>query len=210
MAHLILIRHGTTVWNKLGKWTGHAEADLAEEGIQEARAAGEALKDMQIDSAYVADLRRAQQTFIEICSVLAKPDIKTVIHPAIKERNYGVHTGKNKWEVKKEIGEERFQAIRRGWDVPIPEGETLKDVYNRVKPYYESTIKPELLAGRNIVIVSSGNALRALVKHLEDIPEEKISDLEIGLGEVHIYLLDEKGGVLKKELRASNPKKGKI
>src|SRR3989344_4557656 len=162
MAYLVLVRHGKTEWNKLGKWTGHAESDLVEEGIEEARRAGEALKEIPIDCAFVADLRRAQQTFVEICNILRKGDIKTTIHPAIKERNYGIHTGKNKWEVKKEIGEEAFQKLRRGWDVPIPEGETLKDVYNRVVPYYESNMKPELLAVKNILFVSSGNALRAL------------------------------------------------
>ncbi len=209
MAKLILIRHGKTEWNKLGKWTGHAESDLIEEGIADAKRAGESLKDIFIDCAFVSDLRRAQQTFTQICNTLGK-DIKSVIHPAIKERNYGVYTGKNKWEIKEQVGEEEFQKLRRGWDVPIPEGESLKDVYARVIPYYESQIKPELLAGKNIAVVSSGNALRALVKYLEHIPDEKIAELEFGLGEVYVYTMDSAGGITSKEIRAANEMKGKV
>src|SRR3989338_1137378 len=129
MSKLILVRHGKTDWNKLGKWTGHAEADLIEEGIEEAQKAGAALEGIRIDCAFVADLRRAQQTFVAICDSLGLQDIPTTIHSAIKERNYGIYTGKNKWQIKEEIGDTEFQKLRRGWDVKIPEGETLKDVY---------------------------------------------------------------------------------
>ncbi len=209
MAHLILVRHGKTEWNKLGKWTGHAESDLIEEGIVQAKQAGEAMRDIRIDCAFVSDLRRAQQTFTQICNVLGT-EPKTIIDPAIKERNYGVYTGKNKWEIKEQVGEAEFQNLRRGWDVPIPEGESLKDVYARVVPYYESTIKPELLGGKNIAVVSSGNALRALVKYLEKIPDDKIAELEFGLGEVYIYEVDTAGKIIGKEIRVANETRGKV
>lgn len=207
MAHLILVRHGKSEWNLLGKWTGFTDIGLVPQGVEEAQRAGDAIRDIPIDCAFVSDLRRAKDTFTEICRVLDKQDIKTVIHPAIKERDYGTYTGKNKWEVQKEIGEEAFQRLRRGWDVKIPKGETLKDVYARVAPYYESHIKPELMGGKNILVVAHGNSLRALVKHLEGIPDDKIAELEIGTGEVYVYTLDEKGAIVGKEIRAANAEK---
>ena len=210
MAYLILIRHGKSEWNLLGKWAGYTDVGLVREGIEEAQRAAEAIKDIPIDCAFISDLKRAKETFVEICNTLGRSDIKTVEHPAIKERNYGAYTGKNKWEVKKEIGEEAFQKLRRGWDVPIPKGETLKDVYNRVVPYYESHIKRELLDGKNILVVAHGNSLRALVKYLENIPDEKIAELEIGTGEVYIYKVDKKGEIVGKEIRAANPDKLKV
>src|ERR1700690_3642621 len=171
MAYLILVRHGKSQWNLLGKWTGFTDVDLVQEGIEEARRAAEAIKDIRIDCAFTSDLKRAKQTFVEICNALHSPEIKQVEDPALRERDYGAYTGKNKWEVKEEIGEEAFQRIRRGWDVPIPGGETLKDVYDRVVPYYTSRILPELLSGKNLLVVAHGNSLRALVKYLEHIPD---------------------------------------
>ena len=134
MAKLILVRHGKTDCNKLGKWTGHAEADLIEEGIEEAQKAAAALEGIRIDCAFVADLRRAQQTFVAICDSLGLQDVPTPIHPAIKERNYGVYTGKNKWQLKEEVGDVEFHRIWRGWDNAIPEGGRPKDISQQVVP----------------------------------------------------------------------------
>lgn len=209
MAQLLLVRHGKSEWNLLGKWTGHTDVGLIPQGVEEAQRAAEAMKDISIDCAFVSDLKRAQETFTEICRVLDQ-SIQVTIDPAIKERHYGVYTGKNKWEVQKEIGDEAFHKLRRGWDVPIPEGESLKQVYERVAPYYEKSIKPELLAGKNILVVAHGNSLRALVKHLENIPEDKVAELEIGTGEVWCYQLDGEGKVVGKTIRATNAEKLKV
>ncbi len=210
MVYLLLVRHGKSEWNKTGQWTGHTDIDLAEEGIREAEAAAEAVRDIPLDCAFISDMKRAQQTFVEICRVLDTPRMKSVIDPALKERHYGIYTGKNKWEVQKEIGEEAFQKLRRGWDVQIPEGETLKDVHARVVPYYEKNIKPLLMEGKNLLVVAHGNSLRALVKHLENIPEEKVAELEIGTGEVYCYEFDAVGKIRAKTVRAANLEKGKI
>lgn len=207
MAYLILVRHGKSEWNLLGKWTGHVDIGLVEQGVNEARHAADAIKDIPIDCAFISDLKRAQETFVQICNTLDKPDMEKVTDPALKERHYGIYTGKNKWEVQKEIGDEAFHKLRRGWDVPIPEGETLKDVYARVVPYYEKNIKPLLLEGKNLLVVAHGNSLRALVKHLENIPEDKIAELEIGTGEVYCYEFDPKGEITGKTIRAANPDK---
>ncbi len=209
MAYLILVRHGVSEWNKLGKWTGWTDVSLAEEGIEEARRAGGAIKDLRIDSVHVSTLKRAHETWHEIKTTLGLPH-EPKRHAALNERHYGIHTGKNKWEVKKELGDEEFQKIRRSWDHPIPEGETMKDVHDRVVPYYKDHILPELCAGKNVLVVGHGNNLRALVKYLEDMSEEGVSTLEFGTGEVFCYEIDTKGIVLSKTVRATNPEKLKI
>src|SRR3989338_1248931 len=210
MAQLILVRHGISEWNKKGWWTGWKDPDLAKEGYEEAKKAGQKLRDIGIDKAYTADLKRTIQTLEEIKKVLKIQDIPTVVDWHLRERNYGDLAGKNKWDLKKQYGEEQFMKWRRGWDEPIPNGETLKDVYERLIPYYKKIIVPDLLSGKNVIISASGNSLRALVKYIENISDNDISKLEIGLGEVYVYKIDKEGKVVSKDIRAVNPKRGKI
>lgn len=207
---LILVRHGISEWNALGLWTGWHDIDLAAEGREQARAAGEAIRDITIDKVYMSDLKRAQQTYEEVKSVLGLANIPEIVAAEIKERNYGDLAGKNKWKVKEEYGEEQFMKWRRSWDYPIPKGESLKDVYARVIPYYTSTMEPDLRQGKNLLVCAHGNSLRALVKYLEGIPDDQISSLEIGTGEVYVYTLGEDGKVLDKEHRVANAKKSSV
>ncbi|MEI6843495.1 MAG: 2,3-diphosphoglycerate-dependent phosphoglycerate mutase [bacterium] len=206
MAKLFLIRHGKSEWNKLGQWTGWTDVDLAEEGIEEARMAGELLKDEHIDVVYTSELKRTHQTFEHIKIGSGKHHLTHTSHKALNERHYGIHTGKNKWQVKEEIGDEAFQNIRRGWDTPIPEGETLKDVHARVVPHYEECIKKDLLAGKNVLIVAHGNSLRALIKHLENIDDTKICEVEIETGEIHSYHFDHEVKIIDKEIKGNKNK----
>ena len=210
MSQLILVRHGTSEWNKLGKWTGLTDVDLAEEGKEDARRMGKAIEDVEIHEAHVSKLKRTHQTLHEIKNVLNRSDLETKTHPALNERDYGVHTGKEKWQVRDELGEEAFHNIRRGWDAIVLHGENLKDVYGRVVPYYENEIRPQLLAGRNVLVVAHGNSLRALVKHLEHISNEKVAKLEIGFGEVYRYEFNREGDITAKEIRATNPEKSNV
>lgn len=196
MSNLILVRHGESEWNKLGLWTGWTDIGLSETGFAEARLAGEKLKGQIIDFAYISVLIRAKQTLDEIKSVLGQ-DFPTIENAALNERNYGIYTGKNKWEIEKEVGKEQFQKIRRGWDMSIENGESLKDVYNRVTPYYESEILPKLKSGKNILIVAHGNSLRALVKYLENISDEDVENLEIPTGAALIYEINQDGSITK-------------
>lgn len=210
MAYLALVRHGLSEYNKKGLWTGWDNPPLTPEGIEEAEKAGRELLDIEFDFAYRSPLLRVEQTLDKILEVINQKDIPVIADKAINERNYGDYTGKNKWEIKEQIGEEKFQKIRRGWDEKIPNGETLKDVYDREIPYFEENIFPKLRDGKNIIFVSSGNALRAVVKYIEKIEEDKVSEIEIGTGEVWIYEIDNNGEVIKKEIRSVNEKKGKI
>lgn len=210
MSYLVLVRHGISEWNKKGLWTGWKDPELSPEGYEEAKRAAMSIRDIALDKAYTADLKRTIETTKTILETLGKPDLETVVTPAVRERNYGDLAGKNKWKVKEEYGEEQFIKWRRGWDEPIPNGESLKDVYGRLLPYYKKHIEPELKEGKNILISASGNSLRALVKYLENISDIEIAGLEIGTGEVYVYQMDNQGKILDKEIRSSNPKKGKV
>lgn len=196
--NLILVRHGESEWNKLGQWTGLTDIGLSEKGKEEARQAGEKLKGMSIDIAYTSTLLRTKQTLDEIKNVLGM-DIPTLENKALNERDYGIYTGKNKWEIQKEVGEEQFKNLRRGWDSPIENGETLKDVYDRVIPYYQSEILSKLKEGKNVLIVAHGNSLRALAKYLENISDENISKLELSTGEIYAYSSNDQGIISSKE-----------
>lgn len=199
MAKLILIRHGESEWNKAGLWTGLTDIGLSEKGKEEARLAGEKLKGISIDFAFTSVLLRAKQTLDEIKGVLGI-DVPTFEDQALNERNYGIYTGKNKWGIKKEVGDEQFKKIRRGWDISIENGESLKDVYNRVVPYYQAEILPKLKEDKNVLISAHGNSLRALIKYLENLSDNDIENLEIATGEVYIYALDEQGAILSKQI----------
>lgn len=205
MAYLALVRHGQSEWNALGLWTGWTDVALSEKGHQDAKDAGEALKDITFNLGYTSALRRAQQTLDDI-TVILKQNFPIIKNQALNERDYGDLTGKNKWKIKEEYGEEQFLKWRRGWDDPLPKGESLKDVYTRVVPYYEQEISPHLKEGKNVIIAAHGNSLRALVKYLENVSDKDIPSLEIGLGEVYLYTIDSKGNVTNKEIRhATNP-----
>lgn len=209
MSILVLVRHGLSEYNKLGIWAGWDNPPLSPEGVEEAKAAGTQLANIHFNYAYASALIRAQQTLDEILS--ASKQTPPIVHnPALNERNYGDYTAKNKWEIKEQLGEAEFQKLRRSWDYPIPNGESLKQVYEREIPYFKEEIEPKLREDKNVIIASSGNALRAIVKYIENIPEDEIASLEIGTGEAYVYQLDENRNVISKEIRGVNEKKGKV
>lgn len=209
MGKLILVRHGQSIWNAQGIWTGRTDIDLTEEGRQEARKAGEAIKNFSFATAFTAPLIRTRHTLDEIKEILKDKTFPDVIVPALTERDYGDLTGKNKWEVKKKYGEKQFLAWRRGWDTPPPHGESLKDVYQRVTVFYEKDVLPRLKENENILIVSSGNELRALIKYLENISDTDIVKTEIKTGEVWEYEISKEGAVVGKKILATNTNPGK-
>ena len=202
MAYVVLIRHGESVWNAKGLWTGWTDVDLSEHGREEAREAGNTIKDVHFSIAFTSALKRAQQTLQEVEKSLGQ-EIPTTITPELNERNYGDLTGKNKWEIQKEYGDEQFLKWRRGWDEPIKNGETLKDVYNRVVPYFQTEILPHIQKGENVLIAAHGNSLRSLVKYLDHLSDEEVTHLEIATGEVVVYNLSATGEVIEKTIRTA-------
>ena len=159
--------------------------------MREAEQLGEIIRDIHFDAAYTSELKRTQQTCDGILRGKGdQADLERIIAKPLNERDYGDLTGKNKWEVKDEIGSEAFQGIRRGWDYPVPGGETLKDVYARAIPYFQSEILPRLQRGENILLVSHGNTIRALMKYLDQIPDQEIGKVEMPFGTLLVYKFD--------------------
>lgn len=187
MGTLVISRHGESEWNLLGKWTGWTDVGLTEKGRADTVRLGALLKDIRFDEAYTSALQRTHQTLDALLEGRGKGSLPTTQAAELNERDYGDLTGKNKWEVKAEIGEEAFNGIRRGWDYPVPGGETLKDVYARVVPYFEREILPKLQAGENILLVAHGNSIRALMKRLERVPEEDMAHVEMPFGQLLVY-----------------------
>ena len=206
MAYLVLVRHGQSEWNALGLWTGWQDTPLTAKGREEARQAAEYLQDFTLHKAHTSNLVRAQQTLDEIKSELNHQDLETVNHAALDERHYGDYTGKNKWQVKDEIGEVEFNKLRREWNYPVPNGETLKDVHDRAIPYYQEHIINDLKDGKNIIIAGHGNTLRALMKHLEEVDDNDVHTLEIGTGQVLVYEINNDGKMISKQIRTSGGK----
>lgn len=209
ISFLALVRHGESVWNQKGLWTGWQDIELTEKGREEAKNAAKVLKSIRFDAAYTSDLKRAYETLRIIKRELKHEGLETVNHLAYKERHYGIYTGKSKWEIKDKVGEEKFKRIRRDWDTPIPSGETLKDVYERVISHFEANVWPRILKGNNILIVAHGNTHRALIKYLEKISHDDITQVEIATGEVILYHIEETGRIAKKEKLLINKEKGK-
>lgn len=186
---LVLVRHGESLWNAKNTWTGLTDIGLSDTGKLEAVAVAALLKDIAFTAAFTSELSRAQETLSIIVKTLGLATLPVTRSAALNERDYGDFTGKNKSEVKALLGDSEFLRLRRGWDYPVPHGESLKQVYARVVPYYESNIAPLLASGNSILLVAHGNSLRALIKYIEKIPDEKISDVELKTGEVKKYTI---------------------
>lgn len=201
MVYLVLVRHGESEWNAKSLWTGWTDVHLTERGRGQARSAGELLKDMNFDICFTSKLSRAKETWDEIRTQIKATDTPTIEDEALNERDYGDLTGKNKLKIREEYGEEQYKKWRRSWDTKPPNGESLKDVYERVVPYYKTKILPELKNGKNVIVVAHGNSLRALIKYLENIADNKISMFEIGLSEAYVYEFDKEGKMVAKEIR---------
>jgi 2,3-bisphosphoglycerate-dependent phosphoglycerate mutase len=202
MSKLILLRHLQSEWNKENKFSGWTDVALSEEGVTEAQIVAVKLSTEKIDEVFTSPLIRNKATADLILKDLNKEnEIPIIVDKALDERSYGLLEGMNKGEVIKEFGEERTYQWRRAWDVPPPEGESLKDVYERAVPFYQVSIEPELRAGKNILIVASHNSLRAIVKYVENILDEEIINLEIPNGGILVYELDENMKLKNKEIK---------
>lgn len=190
---LVLVRHGESEWNLLGKWTGWTDVSITEKGANDAKKMGELLKDIHFDDVYTSKLKRTIETMENVLETQGQSGASYEAVEALNERDYGDYTGLNKWEVKEKLGEEKFNAIRRNYDEPIPNGENLHMVYDRVVPWYREVIVPKLLAGENVLLVAHGNSIRALVKYIESISDEGISHFEMVFGTILEYTVDNDG-----------------
>lgn len=215
MPRLILVRHGQSQWNLENRFTGWWDVDLTEKGEGEARAAGALLKDKGIlpTVAFTSVQTRAIRTLHLALETAGRVWIPEYKDWHLNERHYGGLTGLDKAETAAKHGADQVLIWRRSFDVPppvledgsefdlkkdaryagiaIPSTESLKLTIERVLPYYETQIAPQLAKGETVIVAAHGNSLRALVKHLSNISDEDILKLEIPTGQPIIYELDD-------------------
>jgi len=196
MARLILLRHGESQWNLENRFTGWVDVPLSPRGIQEAKDAGEKLRSFTFDRAFTSVLARANETLRLVLDIIGQTAIPIEKDKALNERMYGELQGLNKDETVKKYGEAQVKIWRRSYDVPPPGGESLKDTAERVLPYYEQTIKPNVLKGDTILVAAHGNSLRALIMELEQLSREQVLELNIPTGAPLLYELDKTGKVV--------------
>jgi len=213
---LVLCRHGQSTWNLQNLFTGWHDVDLTEQGLAEAKSAGQLLKqlDFTLDLAYTSVLKRAIRTLWIMLDEMDLMWIPVERSWKLNERHYGALQGLNKAETAAEHGEDQVQIWRRSYEIPPPEleksdqrhpchdpryagidnlpaSESLLTTLERVKPYWEQTIEPQLKAGKNVLIAAHGNSLRALVKMLDGISDEDITEFNIPTGVPILYELND-------------------
>lgn len=217
MKKLVLMRHGESQWNLENRFTGWVDVDLTEKGVAEAKQAGKLLREagLNVDIAYTSLLTRAIRTLWLAQEVLDRRWIPVVKHWRLNERHYGALQGLNKTETAAKFGEDQVLVWRRSYDVPppalelnderhpsrdaryqsllseeLPRTECLKDTVERVVPYWQMEIAPQIRAGKNVIIAAHGNSLRALIKHLDHVSDNDIVGLNIPTAVPLVYELD--------------------
>lgn len=225
MYKLVFVRHGQSEWNLKNLFTGWTDVDLSEEGVRQAKEAGQKIKaaGIKFDLAFTSVLKRAIKTChyaLEESDQLWVPEIKSW---RLNERHYGALQGLNKAETAEKYGYEQVRQWRRSYDIlppaldkdaelssfhdrryaslpeeVIPQHESLKVTLDRVMPFWEDQIAPAIKAGKTLLIAAHGNSLRALAKHLEKISDEDIMGLEIPTGQPLVYELDDELNVIKR------------
>ena len=206
--NLVLVRHGQSEWNAKNLFTGWKDPGLTDQGEAEAKNAGRLILEQNIrfDLMYTSMLSRAQKTGDIILGVLNHKEVPIVKNEALNERDYGSLAGLNKDDARKQWGEKQVHIWRRSFDIPPPDGESLKDTADRVLPYFEAEIMPKVISGSSILIAAHGNSLRALIMKLDSISSEDIVKLEIPTGAPIQYeftsdgIVDKKTNLYEKQL----------
>jgi 2,3-bisphosphoglycerate-dependent phosphoglycerate mutase len=218
MVKMILLRHGESIWNEANRFTGWTDVDLSEKGVQEARQAGRVFREggYVFDLALSSLLMRAIRTLNIVLDELGQQTIPVRYSWRLNERHYGALQGLNKVETARKYGDDQVLIWRRSYDVrppglcssdprwpgyedkyqnldddDLPLTESLKDVVERFLPYWHEEMAPELRAGKRLLVSAHGNSLRALVKYLDNISDEKIVKLNIPTGIPLVYELDD-------------------
>ena len=214
---LVLLRHGESTWNKENRFTGWTDVDLTEKGVEEARQAGRLLKKegYSYDLAHTSVLKRAIRTLNFVLEEMDLGWITVLKTWRLNERHYGALQGLNKSEMAKQYGEEQVLKWRRSYDIQppklersderhpchdlrykdlkqdeLPSTESLKDTVARIIPYWKKALQPALQDQKQVLVVASGNSLRALVKYLDNIPDDEIVSFNIPTGVPLVYELD--------------------
>jgi 2,3-bisphosphoglycerate-dependent phosphoglycerate mutase len=222
MPTLVLLRHGQSQWNLENRFTGWWDVDLSEQGIAEACAAGQLLRDhgIDLDCCFTSVLTRAIRTLHLVLHEMDRLWLPVAKDWRLNERHYGGLTGLNKAEMTAKVGAEQVKIWRRSYDIPppplpgdspwdvsrdrryagieVPRTESLKDTIARALPYYQSVIDPALRSGQRVLIAAHGNSLRGIIKYLSDIGDEEIVGLEIPTGQPIVYELADDLSVIRR------------
>ena len=191
MVTLVLIRHGQSIWNAENKFTGWVDIGLSEKGIKEAQDAGKKLEDVSFDVVHTSALIRAQKTAeIIIENNKKSKDIPVYKDKRLNERHYGSLQGLNKKETAEKYGAEQVHIWRRSFDIPPPDGESLKMNAERTIPYFKENVVEDLKNGKNVLVSAHGNSLRSIVMYIENISKEDVVKLEIQTGVPRTYVFE--------------------
>ncbi len=198
MPLLILVRHGQSIWNAKKLFTGWTDVDLSEKGFLEAEIAGKHLAKINLDVIFTSELIRAKKT----AGLILEENLNSKMIPIIcdqrlNERHYGDLQGMNHDVAREKFGAEQIHIWRRSFDIPPPNGESLKMTAERTLPCLDELIIPELKSDKNILVVAHGNSLRSIVMRLENISKENIVKLEIPTGIPRIYTLENNEFILQ-------------
>lgn len=214
MPTMILLRHGQSMWNAMNVFTGWVDVALSEKGITEALRAGEQIANTPIDMIFTSTLMRAQQTAMIAMAKHSSGMVPIMIHDQdpkekewtkiyndateakciptyanwhLNERYYGELQGKNKQETRDQYGDEQVKIWRRSFDVPPPNGESLKLTAERTLPYLNETIIPVLQQDKTILVSAHGNSLRSIIMQIENLSEKQVLELEVATGDPLFY-----------------------
>lgn len=197
---LILLRHGESQWNLENRFTGWIDVPLTEKGKKDAFESGKLLKDIPIDIAFTSVLIRAIDTLDEALRGAEQDMVTIVKDAALNERMYGDLQGLDKAETAKKYGADQVKIWRRSFDIPPPNGESLKDTAARTLPYFDEHILPLVKQGKNVLISAHGNSLRAIVMELDRLSREAVLELNIPNAVPIIYEIDADGKVISKNI----------
>ena len=199
MPQLILVRHGQSLWNLEDRFTGWVDVPLTAQGEQEAAAAGVKLAGTKIDVAYTSTLQRAQNTLRLILESMGTT-VPTIRDEALNERHYGDLQGLNKARTAEKFGADQVKIWRRSFDIPPPNGESLKDTAARTLPFFERCILGDIAQGKNVLVVAHGNSNRSIVMALDKLTQDEVLELNLGTAVPVIYDLSEDGQVQGKKI----------
>lgn len=199
MSKLILVRHGQSLWNLENRFTGWVDVPLTEKGRAEATAAGEKLRGISVDVAYTSALTRAQMTLQLILESMGI-QVPVIRDQALNERHYGDLQGLDKAETARRHGDEQVKIWRRSYDVPPPNGESLKDTAARTLPFFDRCILGDIKQGKDVLVVAHGNSNRSIVMSLDKLSKAEVLELNLGTGIPLVYELAPDGAVLSKQI----------
>ncbi|WP_461097657.1 2,3-bisphosphoglycerate-dependent phosphoglycerate mutase [Spirosoma luteolum] len=195
MALFVIVRHGQSQWNLENRFTGSVDTPLTDQGRQEARQAGDRLRNDRFSIGFTSVLNRAIETMALILAETGQTDLPIERDAALNERMYGDLQGMHKAEAEQHFGADQVFRWRRGYVDQPPHGESLADTRQRVVPYFQTAILPHLQQNENVLVVAHGNSLRALLMELENLSPDAIEQVELMTGVPHQYDFNPETGV---------------